>query len=313
MAKIVIEITYHRGHKEHFTFNSEQITIGRGYKNDVIIADPYLSAEHAVLSHDEDGWHIEDASKENGIFIKRLDRNCVKALLASGDEIILGKTTLRIFSPSHPVEPAKRLVHPHRLFKKTGKHRNGWILLLLAFSLYSLCAYLRSSRKISIPELLLSGTAVIIAIVIGAGIWAFIGHLIKSKSRFIHQISIFSVFFLSLQLINEAQSILGYLTSSIFAVRIASAITIPLSVSLLLAANLYIATNISFQKRAIASGIIGLFICAVMFLMFFSDKNEFKRGPEYFSGLKPPLIKIVPSKTVPQFIEKSRRIFEFKD
>ena len=309
MAKIIIEITHHRGHREQHIVTSEQITIGRGYDNDVIIPDPYLSARHAVLSFDEGIWRIEDISGENGIFIKHGAKKCAKATITSGDEIIIGKTTVRVFYPSHPVEPTKRLIHPNRLFKKTGKHRNGWILLFLTFCSYTLAAYLESSKKISAPELLLSGIAVVIGIVMGAGIWAFIGHLIKNKSRFIHQISIFSMFFLSVLFINEALGILGYLASSSFVVMTASALIIPSLISLLVMANLYIATNISFQKRIIACAAIGFCISGIVFLAYYAGNNEFRSRPEYFYRLKPPLVKVVPSKTVQQFIQKSERIF----
>lgn len=310
MAKIIVELTRYRGHKEHHVFTSRRLTIGRGYDNDIIIPDPYVSTSHAVLSYGDGGtWHIEDTGSENGIFIGQGAKRCPKADIASGDEIVIGKTTLRVFYPSHPVEPAKRLIHPDRIFDKTGRQANGWILLFLTFCAYALSTYLESPKKVYAPQLLLSGIAAVISIVMGAGVWAFIGHLIKNKSRFIHQISIFSVFFLSLLIINEAIGIIGYLFSSSFIVMTLSAIIIPSFISILLISNLYIATNISLRKRAIVSTAIGLCISIIVFLAYYANINEFSGMPEYFYKLKPPFIKVIPSKTTQQFLQKSNILF----
>lgn len=313
MAKIIVELTRYRGHKEQYVFASQRLTIGRGYDNDIIIPDPYVSASHAVLSRGEGNtWQIEDAGSENGIFIGQGAKRCPKADIASGDEIVIGKTTLRVFYPSHPVEPAKRLIPPDKIFRKTGRQANGWILLSLTFFSYALLTYLESPKKVYAAQLLLSGIAAVVAIVISSGIWAFIGHLIKSKSRFINQISVFSMFSLSLLFINELVSILGYLLSSSFVVMAISAVIIPFFISILLMSNLYIATNISFLKRAIVSAGIGLCISIIVFLMHYANVNEFSGSPKYFHRLKPPLIKIIPSKTTEQFLQKSNILFVSK-
>ena len=67
MAKVIIEIFKTSGFRgDYKVFEGSAIKIGRGYQNDLILSDPYVSADHAVLRIGEDGWVLEDLQSENG-------------------------------------------------------------------------------------------------------------------------------------------------------------------------------------------------------------------------------------------------------
>lgn len=314
MAKTIIEIIHpHHHQKEIKTFDSAVITIGRSYKNDLIILDPYISAEHAIVRANEFGWEIEDIGAENGIFVNKHTKNTRKALLSSGDEVMIGRTLLRIISASHPVEPAKKLTPTTNFFRFISNPKNAWGLLCAVFFSYLLTAHLEAHKKSSLAELSLAGIFTVTAIFLGAGAWSFIGHLIKNKSRFIAQLAMFSIFFLLLLAQKNISGYIGYFTSNVAVESITSTIIFLLIFFFLLLMNLHIATNISLRKRIISSAVINLFLAVLIMVGYLAAKAHFSPKPTYCSDLKPPLVKIFPSKSAAQFIKNSGWVFSFKE
>ena len=314
MAKTIIEITpLSRGPKEYRVFDSLKITIGRSYDNDLIVYDQYVSPEHAIIHVKDDGWEIEDRGNENKVFVNKHAMALAKVRLSSGDEITIGKTILRVLSSSHPVEATLPLASATKFIGVISKTRNAWCLLLAAALLYFLADYLKSSKELPIVDLSLGSVFIIIVIFIASGIWGFIGHLIKNKSRFVQQLSVFSIFFSLLLVVNYVGSCVGYLTSSIIAMAASGAILLFCLLFFLLTMNLRIATNISHRKCMISGGIICFFIIAVGILIGIANKLEFNPKPEYYAGLKPPFIKIVRSQSIRHFLTNSEKIFKFED
>lgn len=71
----------------------KEITLGRSTGNDVVINDPYVSREHAVVSIQEGELHLKDIESTGGILVDglRVDQSTLK----SGSSIVLGRTTMR--------------------------------------------------------------------------------------------------------------------------------------------------------------------------------------------------------------------------
>lgn len=314
MAKTIIEITpLSRGQKEYRVFDSSKITIGRSYDNDLIVHDQYVSPEHAIIYVKNDGWEIEGRGNENGVFVNKHLMALAKARLSSGDEITIGRTIFRVLSPSHPVEPTILLARATKFLGVISQTRNAWCLLLAAALLYFLADYLKSSKELPLVNLSLGSVFIIIVILIASGIWGFIGHLVKNKSRFVQQLSVFSIFFSLLLVVNYVGSCVGYLTSSIMAMAASGAILLFGLLFFLLTMNLRIATNISPRKRMISGGTISFFIIAVGILIGIANKLEFNPKPEYYAGLQPPFIKILRSQSIRHFLTSSEKIFKFED
>ena len=68
MEIIIEEIT--RGHKliARHKFLQDNINIGRGYDNDIIMADPHICAQHLGLNFNGEHWVLNDEDTINGSF-----------------------------------------------------------------------------------------------------------------------------------------------------------------------------------------------------------------------------------------------------
>ncbi len=60
-----------RGPKPDSTYplTKDEVTIGRGSKNDIIIHDNEVSREHIVLRRTDDGYELDDLSSSNGTYV----------------------------------------------------------------------------------------------------------------------------------------------------------------------------------------------------------------------------------------------------
>ncbi len=70
-------------------------TLGRDVNNAIVVDDPFVSAEHAVLTFRGRVWYLEDLASTNGTF---LNGNPVETVapLGFGDEIQLGEVRFRL-------------------------------------------------------------------------------------------------------------------------------------------------------------------------------------------------------------------------
>lgn len=73
----------------------KQLTIGRYADNDLAIADPHVSAEHAIIRQERGSWYIEDLGSTNGTFLngKRMKG---KKRLQMGDMLQIGDITFQV-------------------------------------------------------------------------------------------------------------------------------------------------------------------------------------------------------------------------
>jgi len=85
-------------------------TIGRRTENNIALSDdPYVSGRHAELVADSEGFWLTDVGSTNGTVLNgsRISPN-VKMALRPGDEVVLGRTSLRLELLSNPEERLSR-------------------------------------------------------------------------------------------------------------------------------------------------------------------------------------------------------------
>ena len=87
--------TLHFDDESDRQFSVRPVTaLGRAKDNDVVLDDPFISSNHAIIVWRDGGWWIEDLGSHNGTFIN--DTLALEATeLSHGDRIALGRTNLR--------------------------------------------------------------------------------------------------------------------------------------------------------------------------------------------------------------------------
>jgi hypothetical protein len=70
-------------------------SLGRDVNNSITVEDPFVSADHAVLTFRGRAWYIEDRGSTNGTYVNG-HRVAGVVALGYGDELQLGQVRLRL-------------------------------------------------------------------------------------------------------------------------------------------------------------------------------------------------------------------------
>lgn len=311
MAKLVIEIVHPiRFLKEYKTFEGPLVRVGRGFGNDLILGDPHVSPEHLVVREAEGGWLAESIDRENRMYVRKYDKVMDKALLNSGDEVTIGRTRLRFFSPTHPVAETKLIVPTHGLLKKIGRPVNTVSLTVASFLVFMCYVYLTSFDDISLLKLSSGAVGFLFLALLWAGIWAFVGRIIKHKTQFAAQLSL-SVLFLAVLLpLMNVSEYLGYFLNSVWVETVSGMGLLGALFAVFLVWNLGVATNVSLKRRIAVSAAISGVLISISVLLYFAFKDEFNPLPMYYATLKPPFVKVIEDQSVDQFLLKTDAVFD---
>jgi len=90
----------HQGRDETRNLQADEIHIGRGNDNEIVLPDFSVSRRHAAIRKDPDGWAVHDLMSTNGIQVNRVAVK--RALLRSGDKIKIGVFELQVEEVADP-------------------------------------------------------------------------------------------------------------------------------------------------------------------------------------------------------------------
>ena len=69
-----------------------EITIGRGTENDIVLVDQTISRNHARIAKTRDGYLLTDLGSSNGSFMRLHEETEVK----TGDVLLMGQQLFRV-------------------------------------------------------------------------------------------------------------------------------------------------------------------------------------------------------------------------
>jgi len=311
MAKIIVEEINRFGHVAHFhQFDSLPIYIGRDYKNDVIISDPYVSPKHVMIHANDQGWDVEDLNSMNGVIIKNKLGRERKNFIRPGDEITIGRSRLRFFSPEYAVDKTRPMSHSRNLFKQLSHPLSTILIIILCLAFFISEEKLETTQQLTVLKTAINIFPFFSVAIIWAGLWALVGRVSRHQSLFLTHLIIILVF----SVISKGLSNLGdYLSFNLFLEPYFSSyyfLTIGILLAWMLSINLYYGTNLSRRARLVSSSMAGIFLIVLISLNKVNYEGEFQSYPNYAPTLKPPFAKFTKDNTVDAFMEKSKVIFD---
>lgn len=287
------------------------IRIGRAFDNDLILNDATISPHHAEISYDEDGklW-LSDLDSLNGSWVDRTQSIKQKIELNSGSELTLGKTTLHVFTPEHPVETAVRIA-PVSFVKQLIE--NPLILvssIMLVAILYGFEQWLNMFQEFKWQEII-NIELIIFGSALSMGIfWAIVGRIFKHESNFKSQMKIILVFIIAQFFVTKFVDIILFNSLNYtFAMILMLAMEFVLIASLLWL-NLYLATNQTQEQRIRTAVVVS---AALVVLSIYSDminESEFSDSPEYVKLLHPPALRFTNGVEEQQFVSELSVVFD---
>ena len=176
-------------------FDALPIRIGRGYENEVILDDGYVSPEHAriVVGADE-RLMIEDLDSVNGTFWARERRRRSAIVIRPGDTVRVGRTTLRIGVLNQRLAPA--LVEAKgwtRLLTIGERPVVAWSAVAGAVGLVALPEALSTTSPEWLGESIGIALGYFFLLAIWAGIWALSSRVSSHRYRFLQHLALVSM------------------------------------------------------------------------------------------------------------------------
>ena len=311
MAGLIIEVSEPAQHGTRlFRFETFPVRVGRGYHNDLVVQDPFVSPEHLVLTEDGNGYLVQDLESTNGTSVagRRMTGRLCPA--ASGDLVVLGGTSLRILSPAHPVPPAQKQGFWATVEKKGSFYLLAWLSLLPVFGVVVLFEYLSTYEKVRWLNLAKEGLSNILLLLAWTAFWAAIGYSVSRRTRFHAQLILGSLFFAAMSFFDVLPGYLAYAVN-VPGLEIGGSFFIGgVLATFLLFHALGLATTMKPKRRAIVALLITMLVLLMGLLMHFAEIPEFSKTPRFSGTLKPPFSKWAGSRSVDRFLVDSEEVFE---
>lgn len=312
MAVIIEVLGWGGRRRQYYKVDADQVSIGRGYDNDIVLPDPHISANHLRLDASGDGWAITDLESMNGLQVIK-NPSPDASILASGSEIKLGRTRLRILAERHPLEATKLL---HRLERDSSRlnRLSVWLPLLLTVIVAQIIAVYAGTVtewqwKNVIPVILSAQ----IAILFGALFWGLVGRLVKHEAHLLGQYSLILLASLVFTACEWLLSTLSYNFNSVLFGNAAQQLVAMSILLLLLSANLALATNLSSRARwSGCAAFVGLLVI-VGTVGQMKRWGEFSQFPQYSSTIANPKLLVVNGRTSEEFLAHITPLFDRAD
>ena len=313
--KLILEIRA-QGHDEqavYLTLEKSPILVGRGFNNDLILNDPYVSSQHLRIECDDEGFFVSDLDSENGFIVNGTPQNGQRVRLLSGDMLCLGQTEVRIYAPEHPVAAAVRLQKTNPFFLWLSRARNVWMTFLLTLAFVLGWTYLEIwTEEVG---LILSSTVAgtVGVIILWAAAWSVAGRLARHQAHFRSHAAIACLYMIAGTLFWYVEVYVDFLTNENWV-----AILINYSINFILLAfllygSLTLATRMIRRRRQVLAVFFSIGVMGGFFALNFVSAKKFNQQPLYPSTLKPCLSRLAPTDTVEEFMVSNKEIFSSKE
>ena len=313
METLIIQIGIrHSRVAEVFRSDGQSVCIGRNFKNDIVLTDPYVAPDQICITRVDEKWMIQVLDQTNPVYINGVpvDEDIIEVI--SGDRLTLGRTTLSIFSENHKMEPTRKLLLASWLHRDTIGLLYPILAVLFVACMEGFLDYVQfSSSKDDWKEYLGLGIIATFVLFAWASLWAIAGRIFRHQHHFPAQLLatalIYGVLVLALILVGYVE----YATSSLFVAQFLGYSISFLAFAWLLRINLLFATNV---KRAVAVSVAVSGIC-IFFVIAMTNiyKADFNANPYHSESLKPPFAHITGDESIDDYFaafEKKLTKFE---
>ncbi|MBN1672351.1 MAG: FHA domain-containing protein [Kiritimatiellae bacterium] len=311
MAGLIIEVVDRsRGVSRIERFAAFPVRVGRGYENDLIVPDPLVSPEHLFITEGPSGFVVEDLDTENGVYVRgrRVKERCVP--LASGAELVIGATSLRLCAPSHPVPPAQKAGYWSTPGRRAVLRLLAWASLLPTAGVLLLDQYLRTFAKVRLLGLIDEIVPIMIGAFAWAAFWALIGYSVRRRTRFHAHLLLANAVVACVTLVDNLVEQVAYAANSTWVQALGKYLFMGPLLFVLLFLNLAFATGMTRKRRLVAACCMSAAALLVLAVAEFADEPDFKPKPAFSGLLKPPGPRLARTRSIEAFVQECGEVFD---
>jgi hypothetical protein len=291
----------------------EAITVGRGYDNDLILDDPYVSPHHLAIVRTEDSILARDLDSDNGLFGTGRDR-VPHLVLVSGLVFRIGQTELRYQAIGAAVAPTLKETRQHRdLLTVIGTAPRRRLIVLGALVLFATMYYQSSYEEVTRAEAIGGAFGGLVLLGLWAGAWAFAGRVVSQQFRFWMHLTwaaLISALFLVTAIVTEYfefmfswSSLVGLLMGLVALALFGSG----------LFGHFGIVGTMPVRRQVAVTAWITAGVVAAMSMFALAAEDTFSNEIPWSGTLKPVGVSLLPKVTVEDFRRRSAALQEEVD
>ena len=290
-----------------------RVTIGRGYDNDIILADPYVDARHLAVSEGASGFEIEVLTDTAHTLVDRAKVEEHRVTRPSGAHVVLGRTHLRLLAANHAVAPVLTFQALDRLITVLSRPAvfAGCLVAYLVFAFANL--WLESYREMEFADVLLQLTSPLGAAVVWAALWGLVTRLARGETRFLAHLLVTLAYLVFSVLVDWLVDLVAFNTGSEVARQALELVGFGVSLALLLVLHLRFAFR---QTRSMRHGLAHVMAWGVVgysALTTLSFTQDFQPYPSFDNTLLPQGALLISPTPQSAFLDATEALFVFPE
>jgi hypothetical protein len=313
-APLILEILDRFGKvRERHRIERFPVRIGRGYDNDIIVDDPYMSASHVELLQDGSGQIlITDLKSDNGLFsLHPLQRH--ELLMAEDNQRIrIGHTDIRLRSNTFPVrETFIDRVRPsrvHLLYTNLIMLPVFWLLSAAIFTGYF---YEQSYRDITVNAMLGQILPLFAFIIVWSTVWSIVSKLVTHKFYFSYHAILTSVIVASFYVLEPLFEYIEFIypiNGLADKLGLVADLVLPM---ILIYGNLRQSTPLGKRNAGITACLASVVVIGMIHLIAYVNQPEFNGQPQFSQVLMPPMLNPHRGHSIDHFFADTKALSEF--
>lgn len=310
---IVIEVLNRQLHVvERHKVAADRVRLGRAYDNDVILANKHIDAHHAELRCDEHGqWALHDLQSLNGSSGSKGDL-AAEHHIESGQVLYLAGQPIRVFAASHAVPAAQPYNKREQQLVQLG--RWPWLLILalglLLHEVYGLWLDAPDARQPLWSQALVTVPVMVLALAIWPAFLAAWARFHQHEPRFLAH---YGLMMLMVNVYLAFDAFLTWLNFNLDGARWVFYLHEVLQVIILtglLAANFYLALQMSYRRRYALALVLGLLSGVPSLNALWQQKEHLYLRPQFDASLLPLSFYLHQPTDWSTFSQQSEQLFE---
>lgn len=308
MDTLIVQVDARHGKQGELVKSSAQgISVGRAFNNDLVLSDPYVDPQQLNFNFLDGQWMLVVAASTNPVLLNGKALNEGQIPVRDGDAILIGRTHLRVYSASHPIEKTRKLLFSGWLSQGATRPLFSIVAILLVCALSAFADFQQLSTVIKWREFASDSLVLTFIILCWAGLWSLIGRLLRHQNLFFSQLFFTAILVGTSIAISPLGGYVEYVFNNVTLGEIVSGGLFLAICTLLLRCNLALASNL--KNAATVAFVVSLALLSFSYAVYIFNKVEFSQVPEYSKVLKPPLFKLTPDQTIDDYIGAYTQLF----
>ena len=319
MEQVIIQYGVKEGRiAELVRSHGEDILIGRGFNNQLVIQDDYIAPQQLrIFQQENQTWWIEILDQTNSVLLNgktlndaKIDKDDSSFQIRSGDRITIGRTTLSVYSAEHKVEKTRKLL-TRSLHQESISLTLPMILLILLSAFDIALEHFVVTPQESLTTYITTSLLSAFIVLIWVSLWALAGRIFRHNSHFGQQLLATTLILFVLSVFGPWPQLLEFTFSSTSTGTVLNYLLAFICFALLLKFHLLFATNLR-RTGAIALSISALVVGGSASYQYY-QQSEFSYEANYSQVIRPNFMHLGSDLNMSEYLKQTQQVLDAID